>query len=250
MFSNKNTLSSTPGIVPPFKLKPGSQIGNYRILHQLGRGFEAEVYEAIEIPTGIRRALKIYHLGEPETWDRVRAMARFFEKLAPTGAVAQYHHTGTCFLPPTGEPVAFLVMELLSGKTLDKHVRSIKGTRLQRETRCLGLLTKIAEKIARVHEAGFAIGDFMDGTNTIILPTGEPIFCDLEPGERNNPNRDFACDLLELNCIIEVIFPLRNRGDFYKMANEMVEKSMEKPIRRNTMKKLATELKHFLEAFE
>ena len=78
---------------------------------------------------GIRRALKIYRLGEPENWDRVRAMARFFDRLANTGSVARYHHTGTCFLPKTGEPVAYLAMELLSGKTLDKHVRSIKGTR-------------------------------------------------------------------------------------------------------------------------
>ena len=242
--------SSSGGIIPSFRLRPGTTLGNYRINRILGRGYEAEVFEAIEIPTGVRRAIKIFPIGNLDDLERVRHMAWFFEKLSNTGSVARYHHLGTGFLPTNGKPTAMLVMEYVEGPTLDRVLRTIKGRIAQRESLYVRLLANIAEKVGRVHRIGFAIGDFENPLNTIIKPNGEPVFVDIEPGEAGNANRDFENDIGELNSLIGLIFPLGDQREVYVQAKAIVENALDRPIRRNSMKRVAIKLNALLEEQE
>ena len=229
-------MSDSPGIIPTFGLRPGTVLGGYQIKRILGRGYEAEVFEAIEIPTGVRRALKIYRIEETDDLERVIHRAWFFERLSNTGSVARYIHLGTGFLPTNGKPAAMLLMELIQGVTIDRYLRTIKGRKLQREQQYLRLLARIAEKIARIHRLDFAVGDFENLKNVIVKPTGEPIIVDLEPGEKGDPNRDFGNDLSELLSLFDLIFPVGDRRKLYRDAKATLEDAMERPFRRDVLK--------------
>ena len=232
-------MSDSSGIIPTFGIKPGTVIGGYQIKRAIGRGYEAECYLASEIPTGVRRAIKIYPIEEMEDLERVRHMAWFFEQLADTGSVARYFHLHSGFLPTNGKPAAMLVMEYVEGPTLDRLLRTIKGRITQRESLYMRLLANIAEKVGRVHRIGFAIGDFENPLNTVIKPTGEPVFVDIEPGEAGNANRDFTNDLEELKTLFDSIFPLRDRRKMYDEGKAILEEAMGKPFRRDLLKRIS-----------
>ncbi|MBW8003281.1 MAG: hypothetical protein FVQ80_14905 [Planctomycetes bacterium] len=241
-------MSDSSGIIPTFGIKPGTVIGGYQIKRAIGRGYEAECYLASEIPTGVRRAIKIYPIEEMEDLERVRHMAWFFEQLADTGSVARYFHFHTGYLPTNGKPAAMLVMEHIRGPTLEQYVRTIKGRQHQREVHYLQLLASIAEKVGWVHRIGYAIGDFENPLNTIVRPTGEPIFCDLEPGEAGNANTDFENDLEELLSLFDFIFSTRNRRQLYDEGKAIIETALDRPIRRDTMARISKKLSALADA--
>ncbi|MBW8003059.1 MAG: hypothetical protein FVQ80_13740 [Planctomycetes bacterium] len=241
-------MSDSPGIIPTFGIKPGTVLGGYQVKKVLGRGYECEAYEGIEISTRVRRALKFYRMRGIEDWERVRHTAWFYQQLAPTGVVALYHHLGSGFLPKTGEPVAMLVVELIKGVILEKYVRRIKGRRLQREQQYLRLIASIAENVSRIHKIGFAAGDIENLENTILTPTGRLVFIDIEPGQMGEPNRDYQNDIEELLSLFDSMFSVRDQREVYVQAKKIVENVLDRPIRRDSMKRVAIKLKNLLEA--
>lgn len=97
---------------------PGDQFGEYRIERVLGRGGMGAVYEAEQLETGRRVALKVltHRLNSPE------ARARFFRE---GRLAASINHPNSVYVYGTGEvegtPV--IMMELVGGGTLQQRVK-------------------------------------------------------------------------------------------------------------------------------
>src|SRR5262249_55159327 len=91
---------------------------SYRLLKKIGEGASGEVYEAEHIELGRRYAVKVLspaHAAAHDAVERFRREAR---------AIASLSHPNLVALHDFGKSLdgrVFLVMELLSGETLDKH---------------------------------------------------------------------------------------------------------------------------------
>ena len=101
------------------------QVGDYRILGEIGRGGMGVVYEAKHIALGRKVALKVL----PQRFsDDSRAMLRFRRE---GQTIAKLHHTNIVPLFEVGQDqgVAFLAMQRINGQSLDLVIRDLsKGS--------------------------------------------------------------------------------------------------------------------------
>jgi WD40 repeat protein/serine/threonine protein kinase len=111
---------------PPRAAAPRlSQIGDYRILREIGRGGMGVVYEADQISLGRRVALKVlpsHVVGDRKALDRFRREAK---------AAARLHHTNIVPVFEVGRDgeLAFYAMQLIQGQGLDQVIDEL--TRLR-----------------------------------------------------------------------------------------------------------------------
>ena len=119
-FSQDTTLSVEPietgeGRDLP---NPGDQFGEYRIVRDLGRGGMGAVYEAEQLETGRRVALKVL----TKRLDSAEARARFFRE---GRLAASINHPNSVYVYGTGEieGTPAIVMELVDGGTLQERVQ-------------------------------------------------------------------------------------------------------------------------------
>ncbi len=112
-----------------------SQIGDYRILREIGRGGMGVVYEAEQISLGRRVALKVLpkHVsGDRMIQERFRREAR---------AAARLHHTNVVPVYEVGQDgdVRFYAMQFIQGQGLDQIITELRqlrdGARSQHKTR-------------------------------------------------------------------------------------------------------------------
>ena len=113
------TVTTSPlGLLPPVKLTYGQIFGNYRIYDMLGCGGMGEVYEAEDIESGRRLALKV--LGHTINSDEARK--RFIREGRMAASV---NHPNSVYVfgatEIQGRPV--ITMELVSGGTLKDVVK-------------------------------------------------------------------------------------------------------------------------------
>jgi eukaryotic-like serine/threonine-protein kinase len=97
---------------------PGDQFGEYRIERVLGRGGMGAVYEAEQLETGRRVALKVL----THRLDSAEARARFFRE---GRLAASINHPNSVYVYGTGEieGTPAIVMELVKGSTLEERVK-------------------------------------------------------------------------------------------------------------------------------
>jgi eukaryotic-like serine/threonine-protein kinase len=97
----------------PIELETGSQFGRYRIGHRIGYGGMGVVYEAEEIDSGRRVALKVIHQNLNSPHDRKRFLRE--GRLA-----ASINHPNCVYVFGTEEinDIPVIVMELVTGGTL------------------------------------------------------------------------------------------------------------------------------------
>ena len=103
-----------------------AQIGDYRILREVGRGGMGVVYEAEQISLGRRVALKV--LPRSVLSDR-RAVQRFRREAK---AAARLHHTNIVPIFEVGRDgdCAFYAMQLIEGQGLDQVIDELRGLRV------------------------------------------------------------------------------------------------------------------------
>ena len=104
---------------------PLSQIGDYRILREIGRGGMGVVYEAEQISLGRRVALKVLPKqvsGDRMVQERFRREAR---------AAARLHHTNIVPVYEVGqdEDVRFYAMQFIQGQGLDLIIAELRQLR-------------------------------------------------------------------------------------------------------------------------
>jgi eukaryotic-like serine/threonine-protein kinase len=104
----------------------GGQIGDYRILREVGRGGMGVVYEAEQVSLGRRVALKV--LPGHVTGDR-QALERFRREAK---SAARLHHTNIVPVFEVGRDrdVSFYAMQLIQGQGLDQVFEELRRLRV------------------------------------------------------------------------------------------------------------------------
>ncbi|HEY2155138.1 MAG TPA: protein kinase, partial [Isosphaeraceae bacterium] len=111
---------------PPRAATPRlSQVGDYRILREIGRGGMGVVYEAEQISLGRRVALKVlpgHAVGDRKALERFRREAK---------AAARMHHTNIVPVFEVGREgeFAFYAMQLIQGQGLDQVIDELRRLR-------------------------------------------------------------------------------------------------------------------------
>jgi predicted ATPase/predicted Ser/Thr protein kinase len=142
-------------------LAPGTKLGPYEILSQLGAGGMGEVYRAIDSRLDRTVAVKLV----PQTLAKNPDFQKRLSKEAR--AISKLSHPNICTLYDIGrhEGIDYLVLEYVEGKTLRDVMRS--GT-LSME-KVIPIAVQIAEGLAKAHEAGVTHRD-LKPENLMVSP--------------------------------------------------------------------------------
>ena len=144
---------------------PGSQIGPFRIEHELGRGGAGVVYLAHD--TKLDRSVAIKSLP-PEVKDNPKALSRFTREAR---VLASLNHPNIATIHEVlerAEGLSYLVLEYIPGQTLAERIT--KGPLKLEETLTIAL--QIAEALAAAHEHDVIHRDLKPG-NIKITPKGK-----------------------------------------------------------------------------
>jgi len=191
--------------VKSFNIKPGERIGNYRVIENIGRGWEGEVYKVAEVPTEAIRALKLFRTDDLGSVRHLIHFAWFYEQVRCTGHFPVYYHYGQWFLDDDNG-CWYLVFEFIKGDQIKNIVSGMSEE--EKEALCFQLVSAVAN----VHRQGFAIGDFSTLENVFLSKDQGIIFVDCETGEPDHPNSDFQNDCInELLPAINLFF--KNKPD-------------------------------------
>ncbi len=142
--------------------------GKYRIERLLGRGWEGEAYHVTEIKTDVQRAAKVFYPQRNRNDRALRAYARKLEKLSDCSALIRYHHTDS--FRRSGEPISFVLSELVRGEILEDFAKRQRGGRLP-AFEALHLLRTVARGVAQIHQHGEYHGDLHD-RNVLVRRRG------------------------------------------------------------------------------
>ena len=154
-------------------LRPEDEISHYRIVSPLAKGGMGEVYLAQDRKLGRSVALKILPPDLVKDEDRVRRFeleAQSASSLNHPNIVTIYdigHDPVRSAGSPDSDPVHYISMELVSGKTLATLIHDDK---LDLRT-LVGHLAQVAEGLAKAHAAGIVHRDLKPG-NIMVSADG------------------------------------------------------------------------------
>ncbi len=160
--------SSAPDVVPPLSLAP-DQFPGYEVVREIHRGGQGVVYQAIQLTTKRKVAIKVMHQGPFASASERRRFEREVEILA------QLQHPNIVAVLDSGEVDGsfFYVMEYISGQTLDQYVQ-----RARPDLRSLlELLAKVCDAIHAAHLRGVIHRDIKP-SNIRVDSSGEPHIVD------------------------------------------------------------------------
>ncbi len=177
------SLLFEPNPTPAYRVRSGSVVAGYRLIRRIGRGWESTSYLA-ESASGMMCRVKLYRDTDA---DHVRLTASAFERFHVTGIVPRCHEMGI-WLRNARDKIPFLVFDYIEGKPLTTILRPGCWRRSWRPETALGVLRRMATKIAAVHKLGRAVGDFEHGSNILLRSDGDAVWCDLDPGSPDEPN--------------------------------------------------------------
>jgi len=123
----------------------GDKIGNYQVVRSLGSGAMGAVYEGVHEHIQSRVAIKVLHANYAQSED---IRHRFFQEAYTANRV---NHAGVVSVFDHGEAddVAYLIMELLSGESLQARVR--RGGKLIDRPAALRLMRQLASVCEAAH---------------------------------------------------------------------------------------------------
>ncbi len=132
-------------------MEPGRLLGHYKIVKLLGKGGMGEVYEALDQRLGRKVALKIL----PRSLSDNAQRRTRFEREAKTVAALQHPNIVTLHSIEEEDEQLFLVMELVDGKPLAKHIPR-QGMAL---ANFFEVAVPLAEAVAAAHKQGITHRD-------------------------------------------------------------------------------------------
>ena len=132
-------------------LSAGTRLGPYEILSKIGAGGMGEVYKARDTRLGRMVAIKI--LPPEKLTDENRQ--RRFEQEAIAASALNHPNIVTVYDVGTQDGLAFLAMELISGKSLDQSIPA-SGMRIGE---ILRVASQIADALALAHANGIVHRD-------------------------------------------------------------------------------------------
>jgi WD40 repeat protein len=173
---------------------PLSQLGDYQILREVGRGGMGVVYEAQQLSLGRHVAIKVlpaHALLDPRHLSRFQREAR---------SAARLHHTNIVPVFGVGEQdgLHYLVMQFIKGLGLDvvldelRRLRQPHGKQARTLGDASGRPTNVTRDISAVYVArGLLSGEFRQSeqANTLTTAPGEPVAEKDEGGRMKDERR-------------------------------------------------------------
>ncbi len=144
----------------------GTQVGAYRVLHQIGAGGMGSVWLAEHTMLGRKAAIKVLHASFSA---RTEIVARFFDEARAATAISDAgivqvfdfgHHT---------DGSAYIVMEMRVGETLGKRLATHGPLKLEDALR---LVRQVAGSLGAAHAAGIVHRD-LKPENIFLVPDAE-----------------------------------------------------------------------------
>jgi len=200
---------------------PLTQLAQYRIIKQLGRGGMGVVYQAEDTQLHRMAALKVMR---PDYAADDEARARFIRE-ARAAAALKHDHIVTIYQVGEENGVPFLAMEFLAGKSLEEWLRPDRRATVP-ETLLIG--KQIARGLAAAHAARLVHRDIKPANLWLEAPRGRVKILDfglarLAAGEFTNLTQDGSvlgtpafmapeqargdvvdhrCDLFSMGCVL------------------------------------------------
>ena len=152
-------------------IQPGTDIGRYHILEQLGQGGMAVVYKAYDTRLESEVAVKVLRTERLIPEYRERTLKRFQIEAKKMAAL---QHPNIVGIKDFGEfeNVPYLVMEYIPSGTLKERCGEPMLA-----TEAAGLLKPIADALSYAHSKGLIHRDIKPG-NILITETGDPMLTD------------------------------------------------------------------------
>jgi serine/threonine protein kinase len=172
-------------------LAPGTVLNGYQLLAVIGRGGFGITYRAVDLldqsfaikeyfprQFAMRAGKDVVVASESDQGIFVDCRARFLAEAQLLAALGRNGGTPGIVRVATffeANNTAYLIMELLTGETLDDVIKTTP--RALSPQRVVSLMRGILTPLARVHEAGFLHRDIKPA-NILIRPDGEPVLID------------------------------------------------------------------------
>jgi eukaryotic-like serine/threonine-protein kinase len=180
MGSSTDDASSTPGPGAPSGRLPsdaptapdpdpllGQEIDKYRVVKLIGRGGMGSVYEALNTRIQKRVALKFI---ESRLAKNVEVVARFHREALAASAIDSPHIVQIFDSGVTGDGTPYIVMELLPGQDLGRHLRAIGRLELGA---ALHVVAQILKALGRAHAAGIVHRDLKPDNVFLVEREGD-----------------------------------------------------------------------------
>ncbi len=126
-------------------LQPGTRLGNYEVVSELGSGGMGEVYKARDLKLGRDIAIKVL----PEEMSADPSRLRRFEQEARAASALNHPNIVTIYEIGEHEGTPFIAMEYVKGKTL----REILADGPLPNDKLIRYATQLAEGLAKAHQA-------------------------------------------------------------------------------------------------
>jgi serine/threonine protein kinase len=164
-------------------MQPHPRIPGYILLQRLGGGPMTSVYEARDVETGLRCAVKLVR----DDWEDQTTAVKLLQREARAGLAVQHPHLVRITHAHVLHSPYFLVLALLPGESLRR--------RLQRDYRlpmsdALWIIRQAAEALAVLHAGGFLHGD-VKPDNLRLVDDGTAVLTDLGFAHRPGENAAF-----------------------------------------------------------
>jgi Tol biopolymer transport system component len=143
----------------------GTKLGSYEILVQIGAGGMGEVYQAHDTKLGRDVAIKVL----PEAFAHDPERLSRFQREAKMLAALNHPNIATIYGIEQSGDTSYLVMELVSGETLQERVRRDGAVPVEE---ALAIAKQIAEALEAAHEKGIIHRD-LKPANVKVTPEGE-----------------------------------------------------------------------------
>jgi serine/threonine-protein kinase len=145
---------------------PGTEVGSYRILQQIGEGGMGAVWLAEHVMLGRRAAIKVLHASLTANQTVV---TRFFNEARAATAIADPGIVQIFDFGHHSDGSAYIVMELLEGEPLDKRLRRFGALP---PFEALRILRQVAASVGAAHARGIVHRD-LKPENVFLVPDAE-----------------------------------------------------------------------------
>ncbi len=144
-------------------LTPGTRLGNYEVLSELGSGGMGEVYKTKDLKLGREVAIKVL----PQEMASDSQRLRRFEQEARAASALNHPNIVTIYEIGEHEGTPYIAMEYVEGKTL----REILSSGPLPNDKLIRYATQMAEGLAKAHQAGIVHRD-LKPENIVISEDG------------------------------------------------------------------------------